>query len=737
MYETWKCVLGKLPEAVYRVLGVERAVTQELLASGKLKAAPTPDPRLGDFGVALQPVLKGISYAKWSIVGADLARELYALTRDECWVEKVDFVNGYLNITINYNRILKSISEEFLSGRVFKELRSIGGGEKAIVEHTSANPVHPLHIGSGRNSVIGDTFARLLEKLGFNVETRFYVNDIGRQVATLIYGVRIVESSGVEKPRDLKIDHWYGVIYALTNIIIEQGKLREAINGKIREFVEMASEICDVCSSRGSELTRETCLEICEVSWKRNYKVELLKYAGRIYKLLESTVKPGENPAIENLAKILKELRDLLREYRSYTRAGWRLALYYPEVYRVLKSSIKSSREAEEEITRLMLGAEREDPGILQLFSKTVNEVLSGFRETLSKLGVHFNGFDYESSPEVLKTAHQVVDDLLRGGYARIIEGGAVEVNLDELAEKYDYIKKLFHPDRAGRFIIRRSDGTTLYVTRDIAYSIYKFKVLGASRVYNVIAIEQTREQKQLKAVLYLLGYRREAENLDHFAYEMVHLKGLRMSGRRGLYYTIDEMLVDAKLSILKKLIEKEEKRELRDLLEIAEKLAVANTRAILVSVDPGKVLVFDPGKISEVEYGVMIQYAFVRAQGVVRNLWGLEFLDSREEVIGKTIEYTRGFEGVDLTSEEKKLVDDVLRYPLVLKTAYMEKSPSKILEYALNLAIDFNKFYEKYPVISEKNENTRKARVLITVLTLLALSELIDILGFPKLRRM
>jgi arginyl-tRNA synthetase len=217
----------------------------------------------------------------------------------------------------------------------------------------------------------------------------------------------------------------------------------------------------------------------------------------------------------------------------------------------------------------------------------------------------------------------------------------------------------------------------------------------------------------------------------------MVHLKGLRMSGRRGLYYTIDEMLVDAELSILKKLIEREEKRELRDLLEIAEKLAIANTRAILVSVDPGKVLVFDPGKISEVEYGVMIQYAFVRAQGVVRNLWGLEFLDSREEVIGKTIEYTRGFEGVDLTSEEKKLVDDVLRYPLVLKTAYIEKSPSKILEYALNLAIDFNKFYEKYPVISEKNENTRKARVLITVLTLLTLSELIDILGFPKLRRM
>jgi len=114
---------------------------------------------------------------------------------------------------------------------------------------------------------------------------------------------------------------------------------------------------------------------------------------------------------------------------------------------------------------------------------------------------------------------------------------------------------KAIPPDRAGRFIVRRSDGTTLYVTRDIAYTLYKFRELGARRVYNVIAIEQTREQKQLKAVLYLLGYEQEADNLHHFAYEMVHLKGMRMSGRRGVYYTIDEMLVDAKTKYFKEAI--------------------------------------------------------------------------------------------------------------------------------------------------------------------------------------
>jgi len=217
----------------------------------------------------------------------------------------------------------------------------------------------------------------------------------------------------------------------------------------------------------------------------------------------------------------------------------------------------------------------------------------------------------------------------------------------------------------------------------------------------------------------------------------MVHLKGMRMSGRRGVYYTIDEMLVDAKTNILKKLFEKQSSVKLEDSVEIAEKLAVSNVRAILVSVDPSKVLVFNPEKIGEVEYGTIIQYAFVRAQGVVRNLWGLEFLDNPRQVVEKALGLTSRIVGTELTIEEKKLVEDIFKYPSILRQAYSEMSPNKILEYALNLALDFNKFYEKYPVVSEKDENKRYTRAAITVMTLILLSELMDILGFPKLRKM
>ncbi|MEM0031397.1 MAG: arginine--tRNA ligase, partial [Desulfurococcaceae archaeon] len=397
----------------------------------------------------------------------------------------------------------------------------------------------------------------------------------------------------------------------------------------------------------------------------------------------------------------------------------------------------KDHKEAEVEISKLMSLAEKEDPNTVSLFRRISEDVLEGFKQTLQNINIYFDGFDFESSNEILNEARNVVNELLKTNYVKIVEGGAVEVDLNAASKDHDYIKNLFHPDQAGRFIIRRSDGTTLYITRDIAYTLYKFRKLKAERVYNVIAIEQAREQKQLKAVLYMLGYSKEAENLHHFAYEMVHLKGMRMSGRRGIYYTLDEMLVDNKLLILQKLMEKERTPDVTKLANIAEKIAVANTRGVLLSVDPGKVLVFDPRKISEMEYGVIVEYAFVRAQGIIRNLWNLEFLDDQSEVLSEALELTKKIYKTDLSIEEKKLVESLARFKNILIESYNEMKPNKILEYAVSLSLDFNKFYEKHPIISERDESKKSLRILITILTLIALSELMDIMGFPKLRKM
>ena len=62
--------------------------------------------------------------------------------------------------------------------------------KKVIVEHTSANPNGPLHVGRARNPIIGDTIVRIFKAAGYNVESQFYVDDMGKQVATLMWGTK-------------------------------------------------------------------------------------------------------------------------------------------------------------------------------------------------------------------------------------------------------------------------------------------------------------------------------------------------------------------------------------------------------------------------------------------------------------------------------------------------------------------------------------------------------------------
>lgn len=738
MDEITICIVNAIPDIVTRVLGVEREYVKTLVETGKIKIAPTPDTSLGDYGIAIHVLLRNIERSKWNEVGNEISRALYESIHDKCWVEKIEFVNGYVNVTIDYLNILKQLVETYSSKKIFSEMGNVGKGVRVIVEHTSANPVHPLHIGSGRNSIIGDTYARLLKKLGFDVSTRFYVNDLGRQVASLVYGVMIARSRGIEKPPYLKVDHWYGVIYALTNILIELSRLREEIRNISKGLFRDIEQACDMYISRDLNIEREIGLALCELSWKKSLRQEYLRKLRTLHRVLVNTGERVKNESIlNNILVKLNELLDKLREYRDYLRSERKLSIYFPEVYTVLKSTIVDHREAVENIEKLMQMAEREDPDTLKLFREIAEEVVNGFKNTLSKIGVVFNGYDYESSREILRRAHVIVEELMKTGYTRIVEGGAVEVDLNTASIDHEYIRTLFYPDQAGRFIVRRRDGTTLYVTRDIAYSIYKFRDLGARKVFNVIAVEQSREQKQLRAVLYILGFREEAENLYHFAYEMVHLKNMKMSGRRGVYYTIDEMLVDYTLHILRKLQEKESKLDTSELLETSEKLAVANLRALLLSVDPGKVLVFDTEKISEVEYGTIIEYAFVRAEGVIRNLWGIEFLDNPDIVFLKLRNLSENIGKTNLSPEEKKLLEYLLRFKKTLEEAYSEMKPHKILEYAVNLAVDFNKFYEKHPVIGEQDPVKKSIKTSITVLVAVTLSELMDIMGLPKLRKM
>jgi arginyl-tRNA synthetase len=97
-------------------------------------------------------------------------------------------VGKFLNVKYNSHEFSRAVLEDGMDGELFKFESK---GENILVEHTSANPTGPLHVGRVRNSIIGDTMSRILSKYGYDVTTEYYVNDIGTQVEALLLGVEL------------------------------------------------------------------------------------------------------------------------------------------------------------------------------------------------------------------------------------------------------------------------------------------------------------------------------------------------------------------------------------------------------------------------------------------------------------------------------------------------------------------------------------------------------------------
>ncbi|MFP3872701.1 MAG: arginine--tRNA ligase [Candidatus Aenigmatarchaeota archaeon] len=109
--------------------------------------------------------------------------------------------------------------------------------KKLIVEHTSANPNGPLHVGRARNPIIGDTLARIYEKAGYEVETQYYVNDIGRQIAILVWGTLNIDEEDLPEVEREKPDHELVRYYQRANQLLEEDDdIEEEIQQIIRRM---------------------------------------------------------------------------------------------------------------------------------------------------------------------------------------------------------------------------------------------------------------------------------------------------------------------------------------------------------------------------------------------------------------------------------------------------------------------------------------------------------------------
>ncbi|NIS71587.1 MAG: arginine--tRNA ligase, partial [Proteobacteria bacterium] len=232
----------------------------------------------------------------------------------------------------------------------------------------------------------------------------------------------------------------------------------------------------------------------------------------------------------------------LQRELDDWISVAADLEGRFPKLFARLLDEISKDEDPENQVSDLIRGYEAGKEEAKQLIREVCQLCLQGFRETLGRAGISLDSWDWESDFIWNGDAMRVLDELKATPYVFQV-AGVLEFDAEKVARDLNLKETmgLREDYELSSLTLVRADGTTLYTTRDIPYHLWKFQ--KAEKAINVIGMEQTLSQLQLKLALSALGYVDYAKNLIHFAYNLVSLPGYRMSGRRGRYITLDEVM--------------------------------------------------------------------------------------------------------------------------------------------------------------------------------------------------
>jgi arginyl-tRNA synthetase len=569
-------------------------------------------------------------------------------------VSKVESAGGgYVNFFINFIAFSKAVIEA-ISELGTDYGASVANGKRVIVEHTSVNPIHPIHIGGARNAVIGDCLARLLKATGHEVKRHFYIDDVGLQVAQASYGYGKIAKRGL----DVKGDHFIGMIYAVTSCAMNIKRLKEEVAG--------------------------------------------LKGEGKD-----------------------SEARERIGELDDWVAAADDLRKKDSRLFDEISSAVLNSQDPDSEVNNLLKRYEGRDLEAVKLIRELSDLALGGFRETLGRVGIEFDSWDWESEVASWSgEAEKVVSELSKTDLVKV-EEGTYTLDTERTAARFGLKEKYSIRNEIPPLTLKRSDGTTLYTTRDIAYTIWKFD--RADEVINVISIEQRLPQLQLKIALFALGKGELAERLMHFSYELVHLPGYKMSGRRGRFVAFDDVLSEAVERAYKEVTKKSPHLGEAERKRISEFVGVGAVRYAMIAVASSKPITFTWERVLNFEQNSapFIQYAHARASNILAKCPRTD--GPRKEPDYESLE----------TKQEQELLVMLGAFPDNVAEASRSLRPEMLAEYANSLASRFNLFYDNVPVLKAEDGGVREAKLRLVEAFRVVLSNVLALLGIEAPSRM
>ena len=267
-----------------------------------------------------------------------------------------------------------------------------------------------------------------------------------------------------------------------------------------------------------------------------------------------------------------------------------------------------------------------------------------------------------------------------------------------------------------------RTDGTTLYTTRDIPYNLWKFR--KADEVINVVGMEQKLAQLHLKIALAALRHVDELKRLRHFAYNLVSLPGFKMSGRAGRFISLDETMDEAVGRAYDEVVKRSPQLSEDEKRQISNLVGIGAIKYALLQVDPSKPVVFTWDRVLDFERNSApyIQYSYARAGSILRK--------AQRKL--KKVEYALLKEPI-----ERELILMLAKFPDVFVDSAESLRPNQIADYCNSLADKFNSFYGALPVIRAESQKLSDARLALVAAVRTVLKNALGLLGIEAPEKM
>ena len=372
------------------------------------------------------------------------------------------------------------------------------------------------------------------------------------------------------------------------------------------------------------------------------------------------------------------------------------------KLYVRINAEIENDPELDEEGRKWFKKLEDGDPEATELWQWFRDESLVEFNRIYKLLGVEFDSLNGEAFyNDKMDEGVQILEDK---GLLKESKGASI-VELDDV--------------NLPPAMIKKSDGATLYITRDIATAMYRARTYNFVKNIYAVGQEQSNHFRQLKAVLKKMGFD-WSDDMVHVDFGLVTKNRQKLSTRKGNIILLEPTLQEA-ISRAKAQIE-EKNPELENKEEVAHAVGVGAVKFYDLKTDRRNGYDFDlEAMVSfEGETGPYVQYAYARIQSILRKA---NFTPSTNATY--SLSDPESWEII-------KLLQDFSR---VVKRAAENYDPSLIAKYAINLAQAFNKYYAHTRILDESPE--RESRLALSYSTAVVLKEALRLLGVDAPEKM